>query len=446
MKGMRANHDFERLVVDWLGESAGSGAPDYLGETLTRIEGVRQRPAWMSPGRWLPMRAMTLRRFETPRFVPYLVVLGLLLIVAIGILLLIGSERARPLPPPFGPAGAGLVAFDSAGDIYVASASGTSPRLLIGGPDIQSSPTWSLDGTRIAYWSDPPGPDLSLWTVNADGTDPRKVSGDLSLLPDKVRTAVSWSPDSRRLAFSAVDEIGGPYRLFVAAADGSGARPIGDQSLARTHPAWSPDGKMMVFRGHDAKSAYLLGIADPALYVINADGSGQRRITWTRGDGEVFGLPQWSLDGRQVLYFTGRWGSKEEDQPAVGTTDGFDIAIAAADGSGEQILSGEPGNEWWPTWSPDGTRIAFRLLQPPAGDPVLVMDADGRNRRELVGAPRLKGFATCWSPDGRSLMAHNAAESGYVIFPIDGSAPPQEIVSDGLIAIGACGWQRLPLP
>ena len=105
---MTARRDVDRVIAIWLTEIAPEGHVDYLDETLVALDGVRQRPVWASPRRWLPMQ-MTLPRVVIPRAAPYLALLALLLI---GVIVALAHRgRARRVAAPFGGAANGLVAF-----------------------------------------------------------------------------------------------------------------------------------------------------------------------------------------------------------------------------------------------------------------------------------------------------------------------------------------------
>jgi len=424
MNGMTANHDFDRLVVDWLDETAGSGAPDYLGEALARIEGVRQRPAWMSPGRWLPMRALTLRRFETPRFTPFLVVLGLLLALAIAILIAAGSQRR--LPPPFGLAATGSVAYDAGGDLYIASVDGASvTRLTSTADDKEFGAVWSRDGTRLAFASAPvTGGAASLWVMSHDARTPRKVSGNLELAADEIMPVASWSPDGRRIVFTA-----GQF-LYVVGADGSGLHQLAGVREG-SWPSWSPRGDLIAFLGAGGTTAV------QGVHVVSPDGGPPAKVS-TRSGGAIELIPQWSPDGSRLLYHAGSNG---------------DVLLATLGDSGwtESVLAGGPTNDSWPTWSNDGSRISFiRSLATDHGY-VMVADADGSNAHPLESD--VIGWAPhCWTPDDRGILAVTAEENlgigdeprpGYVVLAVDGQTAPVVISTAGRQAFAACSWQRL---
>ena len=211
----------------------------------------------------------------------------------------------------------------------------------------------------------------ALYVVSADGSGQRRLTG-----PALVRTPV-WSPDGRRIAF--VNRRDG-RALYVMNADRSGLRIVARVQRFAT-PAWSPDGRRIVFQGS----------GDGNVYVVNADGSGQRTLA-RRGSG-----PAWSPDGRRIAFaITGK------------------LYVVNADGSGHRTLTrlGRDGGVATLAWSPDGRKLLFLLEHPSAPRcgycfHLFVLNADGSGLRDLTQGIS-GGFGTpasdpVWSPDGRML-------------------------------------------
>jgi Tol biopolymer transport system component len=189
--------------------------------------------------------------------------------------------------------------------------------------------------------------------------------------------------------------------------DGSGLRNLTRSPEHEFATAWSPDGRKIAF----TRSRDYFRRGNVALYVINADGSGQRRLTQTRGrhDGNpVWSYPWsavWSPDGRMIAFATKRDGN-------------FDVYILNADGSGLRNLTRNPGRDFFQAWLPDG-RIAFSSDR--GGDAELyVLNADGSGLRNLTRELGLEARAVAWSRSGekvafvrdRSLYVMNADGSG----------------------------------
>src|SRR5215203_3904623 len=152
------------------------------------------------------------------------------------------------------------------------------------------------------------------------------------------------------------------------------------QAFLNINPSWSPDGRQLVFES--ARHG------NTTLYIINADGTGERRLTTTRYGDDTH--PQWSPDGRTILFDSDRDGA-------------FHLYTIHPDGTGEQRLTVRDTSTALtfarhPSWSPDGRRIAFDSDRD-GDEEVYVMDADGRNVRRLTHSPGRDGHAS-WSPDG----------------------------------------------
>src|ERR1051325_9584443 len=102
----------------------------------------------------------------------------------------------------------------------------------------------------------------------------------------------AWSPNGRKIAFLSVSTPSYNFDEFVMNADGSGQRRVTRAPVLDSDPAWSPDSRRLVFvSGRPNFTA--------ELYVMNADGSGRHRLTHS---GAILAMPAWSPNGRKIAF------------------------------------------------------------------------------------------------------------------------------------------------
>jgi TolB protein len=359
--------------------------------------------------------------------VAFLVLVLVSLAIAIGVV--VGSQRR--LPPPFGLARPGLIAFDLSGDIYVANPDGSGRTQLTAGPEGDSQATWSPNGTQIAYLSTQADLSSSLTVMGADGRHPTVLADHLAE-PGNI----SWSPDSRRLAISA-RKLGAPgdmYHVYVAEVDHPDAIQLGTPELYGQDPRWSPDGTKIAFK---RKFPCCGGGTPDGLWLMDPDGSHLSPLSTATSDpGDTFWNTAWSPDSRRLAFL------------ADGVNSAYDVFVVNADGSGERNISNSPENEYWPSWSPDGGRIAFTRMTVTlwTGGELIVTDPGGSNP-VVMHSLLVNSNAPVWSPDARLVLAyaknsdesHNANDA-LAIFDPTGRTPPILVPASGFTS---ASWQRL---
>jgi Tol biopolymer transport system component len=420
---MTGPRDLDRDLSLYLqGRSASRAPASLLDDALARVETTRQRPGWFNLARWLPAR-VTAPRTSTPNAAVVLAAVALL--VALATALAVVGSRHR-VPPPFGPARPGVLAFDVAGDIFVANLDGTGRAQLTSGPGMDTNATFSPDGTLIAYESGQPDLSTALVVIRAYGGQPVTVLDQLV-----GAGGISWSPDGRRLAVSARPPGALDPGIFLATIDPPGAVRLGGPELFGYDPSWSPDGRSIAF----TRATPCCPGASEALWLIGEDGSNPHAIAPMGGGWGA----AWSPDGKRIAFM------------AEGVDGPNDVYVINADLSGVRNISHSPEDESGVSWSPDGGRIAFTGMSTPYGNrsTLVVADPDGANRVELAG-PYLSWRAPVWSPDGTQLLgfafrdplevgANMDSDTFVVAFDPSGKASATTMPIERL---GGASWQR----
>lgn len=268
--------------------------------------------------------------------------------------------------------------------IFLMSSDGSGITPLTSGPGVHTDPAWSPDGTRLAFTNATTG---GLYVMNADGSGVKRLTS--------VGENPAWSPDGSQIAFAATqpDTTGTTAlvteRIAIVNADGSdftwisSASPPGHQDMM---PAWSPDRRRI---------AYVRGGLDdvPSLiYITSLDGlGGTNAITYLpAGSFCAESAPAWSPDGRSLLFWS-------FCAAGIGGSDHSGFAIGNSDGSGAMtpITSGVDETYYSePEWSTDGKWIVFSTngVENAASD-IYVMRADGSHATRLTA-----GIKPGWRP------------------------------------------------
>jgi Tol biopolymer transport system component len=272
------------------------------------------------------------------------------------------------------------ILFLREGSLYLMDSDGSGRMKLVDGQAI-SEHRWSPDGRMIAYVDvRQMGEDAveDLWVIQADGT------GKVRLTEDAFN--FSWSPDGRLVYTSEADLA--DVHLRVINADGSGNARLTSQ--AAFQPAWSPDGTRIAFVTLDAKD----------LFVINPDGTGEQSLTQGLSENDA---PAWSPDGSRIAFGT---------TPTVPGPD-MQIAVMNRDGSGKILLTGSPGFDFQPAWSPDGTKIVFTRSEPSGDSEIHVMNSDGSNEINVSNRPESFESGPDWNGQGAAVAVASRQSAFY---------------------------------
>ncbi|QIN83560.1 hypothetical protein GBA63_13625 [Rubrobacter tropicus] len=240
------------------------------------------------------------------------------------------------------------------GNSTAAKVPGTSPG--------ESQPTWSPDGTRIVFQSTSRN-SKEISVMNADGSGRQQLTSTDTIAEQEP----TWSPDGTRIAFVAGKsdtDTTTDLEIWVMDADGSDLVQMTNtpQGVRDTQPAWSPDGSRFAFLSEGRP-----GDTNSNIYVMDANPATNDALNLTDDDSTMTPVyqyndedPTWSPDGTRIAYST---------KADVWT-------MNASNGSGKVNLTTGDGGGSQPTWSPDGNSIAYVR-----GGDIWMMDESGANKK-----------------------------------------------------------------
>jgi TolB protein len=229
-------------------------------------------------------------------------------------------------------------------DLFSVAADGSGLTRITNRRGVEGDSSWSPDGSKIAFAcvKNPRRGPVEICVINADG------SGFTQLTRHRAFSfAAAWSPDGTRIVY-ATSKGGEVLRLHVMNADGSGKRRLtrNRKGTDYSDPQWSPDGATIAFA--ILKSGETRRAFDSSIGLIDSvDGGNLRRLTPRRGRDEL--NPNWSPDGASITFEVNKLFDARQS----------DIWLMNADGSGKRRLTRTKFYETNPVFSPDGTRIGF---------------------------------------------------------------------------------------
>ena len=238
------------------------------------------------------------------------------------------------------------------------------------------------------------GPDRTkgaIFMAAPDGSGQRQITTAPASASDDYPDAASDG------SFVAFQRCGRTCHVYTVRADGTGLRMIGSGSVDRSYPAISPDRTRIAFI---RTFGHLRPNRPPdhvAIYTIGIDGSGERRVTLPKAKTAEDVDPQWSPDGRRIVFVRMNGTARPRHGQA--------IFVVNADGTGLhrvtpwQLRAGDG-----PDWSPDGKEILFR--SPETEDflhcNLFTIHSDGTGLRQVTHlAPATKLYSASFSPDGQ---------------------------------------------
>ncbi len=286
-----------------------------------------------------------------------------------------------------------------------ATASLAPPTLVAAAPD-----ALPLARGDIAFESMRDG-DVEIYVMNADGSGQTRLTNNPAVDRDPA-----WSPDGRQIVFASTrdDSLVGNVEIYVMNADGSGQTRLTNNPAGDLVPAWSPNGRQIAF------DSYRDGNIE--IYVMNVDGSGQTRLT---NNPAAETGSAWSPDGTQIAFVSGRDLNDE-------------IYVMNADGGGQTRLTNNTTQDFDPAWSPDGTQIAFESLRDGNAE-IYVMNADGSGQARLTNN-LTADLHPAWSPDGTQIAFVSNRDGNFEIYVMNADGGGQARLTNNPAQDGKPSW------
>ena len=315
------------------------------------------------------------------------------LVALVALLFLVACGGEGEKPGDAGPPVPGTIVFDSIRDgsyeIYAMNTDGSAQTRITNDGTWNRDPSCSPDGAKIAFTSYRDG-NTEVYVMNADGSVQVNITqnGGGSNQPfieqnlDGDDGAAAWSPDGANIAFGSVrpGTVEFPRsgsEIYLMNSDGTGQTRFTAAGTAGP-AAWSPDGSTLAFV--NSYGSYELHVVEATADQgpLGFEALPESKVIQSKGPGAT----AWSPDGTKIAFSSLRL-DKELD-----TRDQFrhyEIYVVNVDGTGLTNLTDNDYADYAPTWSPDGSSIAFASRRHGKENPeIYVMNADGSGKRRLT--------------------------------------------------------------
>jgi Tol biopolymer transport system component len=295
--------------------------------------------------------------------------------------------------------------------------------------------------------------DMDLWIMNPDGSGRKKLLSNL-FGGSASSEDIDFSPDLSHVIFTYDPPNDDPYlgnALVTIAIDGTQRRLLvanGADELGS--PRFSPDGRKIVYTRWTGKHWGGPDVADADIWIINADGSGKRKLIGDYSNTDyAHADARWSRDGQRIFYYQIKGAIPEgtEGPPVI-----YEPMSVKLDGSDARSAAEEESLSLFETISPDGKkRIVYNRSDNISGE-LYIQNIDGTGSRRLTKNAYTREYGARFSPDSKRVI-FNSSQSKTIrnnmsvnlnsiwIVNVDGSGL-RRLIDGGQDPISCVQWLR----
>ena len=270
-------------------------------------------------------------------------------------------------------------------------------------------PQWSPNGKMIVFESNREGKNSQIYSMKSDGTDIKRLTRN-----EIINETPVWSLDGKMIMYSSYPEEGNNYNneVFIMKSDGTDIKQLTDDPMRDGHAKFSHDGKKIIFnsqRDANNKSDQVLKI-NYEIYEMNIDGSDVKRLTNYEG-WDTF--PSYSPNGEKIL-----WRRIITDSTS---NIGYNSEIFLMNSNGTNIinLTNHKSFDGYPDWSHDGKQIVFTSNRHGSLQ-LFVMQSDGSSVQQITSSTNLEiNSRPDWSSDGKQIVYNKTSKNSTSIHIMD---------------------------
>jgi len=290
--------------------------------------------------------------------------------------------------------------------VWIMNSNGSNKQ-QISSSDVAVSGFWTPDGTKIIYFS-LSNSSPEHWYASDVWLYDTRTCKKTKVVDKEKTTIVQWVYNGSKLFI--VEDGGDTQKLWLVESDGKNKTFLSELSGENTVNSWQPNGNRILYTSNES------GNYD--IWIMNPDGSGKTQLTSALSDDIYF---SWQPNGNRILYTSNESGN-------------YDIWIMNSAGSGKTQLTSALSNEYAMGFSPDGGKVVYSSRKTldnisdiedfiPA---IWIMGADGSNKKQLIPVDQKRYIdRPSWSPDGTKIAfeSRNIAgdQADIVVVSSDGS-------------------------